>query len=65
MGEVNIPLYCLDCENIKSKKDVMVGSNETGGGPESSYGCKKGRNMSHYWYHGTHCPDYDDGEIYG
>ena len=64
MGEVNIPLYCLECLNCKSDGDRMVGSDDCGGGPEPSYICKKDRNMSHYWYHGKSCPDYDDGEVY-
>lgn len=57
MGEVNIPLYCLDCTHCEDAGDVMVGD-EAGGGPEESYNCKKDRNMSHYWFHDKECPDF-------
>jgi hypothetical protein len=64
MAEVNFPVYCLDCLNSRYAGDIMVGTDDEGGGPESSYDCKKDRNMIHYWYHDKSCPDYDDGEIY-
>jgi hypothetical protein len=62
MGEVNIPLYCLDCIHSRYDGDRMVGSYAYGGGPEASYLCKKDRNMIHYWYHSKSCPESDDGE---
>jgi len=64
MAEVNFPVYCLDCIHSRRAADVMVGRDDCGGGPESSYDCKMDRNMVHYWYHDTQCPDYDDGKIY-
>jgi hypothetical protein len=41
----------------------MVGTDATGGGPEDSYTCKKERNMFHYLYHGTQCPDLREEEF--
>jgi len=58
MSDVNIPLYCEDCVNCESDGYVMVGTDETGGGPEESYNCKADRNMSHYWFYKKFCPDF-------
>lgn len=62
MPYVNIPLYCDECIHCKCEGEVMVGSDDCGGGPEESFSCKKDRNMSYYWfYDNTCCPDFDDG----
>jgi len=70
MGEVNYrcrwfnyPMYCLRCINCQYAGEVMVGTDATGGGPEDSYTCKKERNMFHYLYHGTQCPDLREEEF--
>ena len=60
MGEVNYPLYCMDCCQCVDDGDVMVGD-EAGGGPEWSYLCKAGKNMSYYWFNHLECPDFDLG----
>ena len=57
----DIPMYCDDCIHIINQGTIMVGTDESGGGPEESFSCDKGRNMSYYHYNGEQCPDCDDG----
>ena len=58
----DIPRYCDECIHCKSQGEIMVGSDSTGGGPEESFSCDKGRNMTYYCYNSAEiCPDYDDG----
>jgi len=57
---INIPLYCEKCRHCLRQGDIMVGTDKTGGGPEDSYSCTKNRNMTHYWFHNTNCPDFED-----
>lgn len=60
---MNIPWYCLECTHCQSCGEVMVGTDETGGGPEESYKCSKGWNMGYFWWHDREkCPDCDHGE---
>ena len=59
---VDTPLYCDDCINCKYEGEIMVGTDATGGGPESAYSCNKDRNMGYYHYHRSAvCPDFDEG----
>ena len=65
MRYVDIPLYCDNCSHLKYEGDIMVGSDSTGGGPEPSYSCRKGRNMSYYYANDKRCPDcnsFDDDD---
>jgi len=59
---VDIPLYCDECIHCKEEGDLMVGTDESGGGPEPSFSCNKDRNMGYYDYHrNITCPEYDEG----
>lgn len=60
MATVNCPFYCTDCIHSHYDGDIMVGSDATGGGPEESYSCRKGRDMEHYWFHDIPCPEYEN-----
>lgn len=61
---VNTPIYCDNCVNCRTEGDVMVGSPSKGGGPEPSFSCRKGENMTYYYLNNIRCASYDDGEFY-
>ena len=58
----NMPHYCEDCSFCRSEGAIMVGTDDTGGGPEEAYSCSKTWNMFYYKYHKVQCPDFDGWE---
>ena len=66
MATPDIPSKCEDCVNIKSVGDRMVGTDDTGGGPEEFFTCSKGWNLERLWSRVVRgmehdCDEYDDG----
>lgn len=62
IGVVNCPWYCADCIHSKREADQMVGDVRSGGS-EEAYSCSENMNMKHFWFYGTQCPKFDDGEF--
>ena len=62
MVHVDTPLYCDNCIHSHYEGEIMVGTDECGGGPEPAFSCKMGGNMTFYRYHSSsQCPKFDDG----
>ena len=59
MATVNVGIHCLFCKNLKVVRNVMVGSESTGGGPEPSYKCEYYNPA--YFYHNPNkgCDKYE------
>ena len=60
-NEVDIASICETCIHLRKNGEVMVGSIESGG-PEMSYKCMKGNNLSYKMLDRGQCSEHEMDE---